>query len=199
MANGMEFVQALTTTAAKQMIKNTANFTMRNIEKAKTILPSAKKEIQRERKKIDEILGGALAIIMGIMVINVLWQVFTRFVVGIPSSFTDELARYLMIWIGVLGAAYISGRKMHVAIDLLPTKLNKEGQLKLKTFINITIILFCFFALVGGGLRLVYITFSLEQYSPALQIPLSVVYLVIPISGILIIYYKISDILYKQL
>jgi TRAP-type C4-dicarboxylate transport system permease small subunit len=151
------------------------------------------------RKKIDEILGGALAIIMGIMVINVLWQVFTRFVVGIPSSFTDELARYLMIWIGVLGAAYISGRKMHVAIDLLPTKLNKEGQLKLKTFINITIILFCFFALVGGGLRLVYITFSLEQYSPALQIPLSVVYLVIPISGILIIYYKISDILYKQL
>jgi len=104
-----------------------------------------------------------------------------------------------MIWIGVLGAAYISGRKMHVAIDLLPTKLNKEGQLKLKTFINITIILFCFFALVGGGLRLVYITFSLEQYSPALQIPLSVVYLVIPISGILIIYYKISDILYKQL
>ncbi len=129
------------------------------------------------RKKIDEILGGALAIIMGIMVINVLWQVFTRFVVGIPSSFTDELARYLMIWIGVLGAAYISGRKMHVAIDLLPTKLNKEGQLKLKTFINITIILFCFFALVGGGLRLVYITFSLEQYSPALQIPLSVVLL----------------------
>ena len=77
------------------------------------------------RKKIDTILGISLAIIMGIMVVNVLWQVFTRFVIGTPSSFTDELARYLMIWVGVLGAAYISGRKMHVAIDLLPTKLNK--------------------------------------------------------------------------
>ena len=151
------------------------------------------------RKKIDTILGISLAIIMGIMVVNVLWQVFTRFVIGTPSSFTDQLARYLMIWVGVLGAAYISGRKMHVAIDLLPTKLNKEGQNKLKIFINCIIILFCFFALVGGGIRLVYITFTLEQYSPALQIPLALVYLVIPISGILIIYYKITDILYKQL
>lgn len=151
------------------------------------------------RNKVDKILGTTLAIIMGVMVINVLWQVFTRFIIGTPSSFTDELARYLMIWVGVLGAAYISGRRMHVAIDLLPAKLNKEGQVKLKIFINSIIILFCFFALVGGGFRLVYITFTLEQYSPALQIPLSVVYLVIPISGILIIYYKFSDILYKQL
>ena len=151
------------------------------------------------RKKVDKILGIVLSTIMGIMVINVLWQVFTRFVVGTPSSFTDELARYLMIWVGVLGAAYISGRRMHVAIDLLPAKLNKEGQVKLKIFINCIIILFCISALVGGGSRLVYITFALEQYSPALQIPLAVVYLVIPISGILIIYYKITDILYKQL
>lgn len=151
------------------------------------------------RKKVDQILGMTLATIMGIMILNVLWQVFTRFVVGTPSSFTDELARYLMIWVGVLGAAYISGRRMHVAIDLLPTKLNKEGQTKLKIFVNCIIIIFCLGALVIGGLRLVYITFTLGQYSPALQIPLAVVYLVIPISGILIIYYKLSDIINKQL
>ncbi len=151
------------------------------------------------RKKVDRILGTALAVIMAVMVVNVLWQVFTRFVVGTPSSFTDELARYLMIWVGVLGAAYISGRRMHVAIDLLPTRLNKLGQKKLKIFINWIIIVFCFFALVIGGVRLVYITFTLGQYSPALQIPLAMVYLVIPMSGVLIIYYKLSDILNKQL
>ncbi|WP_331497731.1 TRAP transporter small permease [Flavivirga spongiicola] len=143
-------------------------------------------------------MSTVLVIIMAVMVVNVLWQVFTRFVIGTPSSFTDELARYLMIWVGVLGAAYISGRRMHVAIDLLPTRLNKEGQQKLKIISNSIIILFCFFAMVIGGVRLVYITFTLEQYSPALQIPLAVVYLVIPISGLLIIYYKISDILNKQ-
>jgi TRAP-type C4-dicarboxylate transport system permease small subunit len=151
------------------------------------------------REKVDRFLGTTLSIIMAIMVVNVLWQVFTRFVIGTPSSFTDELARYLMIWVGVLGAAFISGRKMHVAIDLLPTKLNKVGQVKLKIFVNILIIIFCFGALIVGGIRLVYITYSLEQYSAALQIPLALVYLVIPISGALIIFYKISDIINKQL
>jgi len=151
------------------------------------------------RRKIDKIVGNVLVFIMAIMVINVLWQVFTRFVIGTPSSFTDELARYLIIWVGVLGAAYISGRKMHVAIDLLPTKLNKEGQVKLKIFVNTLIILFCFGALIVGGIRLVYITYTLEQYSAALQIPLALVYLVIPISGGLIIFYKLSDIINKQL
>lgn len=151
------------------------------------------------RKKIDKIVGNALVIIMAVMVINVLWQVFTRFVVGTPSSFTDELARYLMIWVGVLGAAYISGKRMHVAIDLIPRKLNKANQVKLKIAVNIFVIIFCFGALVVGGTRLVYITYILEQYSPALQIPLALVYLVIPISGLLIIFYKISDILNKQL
>lgn len=151
------------------------------------------------RKKVDKFVGTALSLIMAVMVINVLWQVFTRFVIGTPSSFTDELARYLMIWVGVLGAAYVSGKKMHVAIDLIPSKLTKQNQLKLKTFVNILVILFCFGALIVGGLRLVYITYSLEQYSAALQIPLAVVYLVMPISGALIIFYKISDIINKQL
>ena len=153
----------------------------------------------KTRHKIDKILGNTLVVIMSVMVINVLWQVFTRFVVGTPSSFTDELARFLMIWVGVLGAAYISGRRMHVAIDLLPMRLNKEGQHKLKVFVNVVIITFCLAAFVIGGLRLVYITYTLEQYSPALQIPLAAVYLVIPISGILIIFYKISDIINKQI
>jgi TRAP-type C4-dicarboxylate transport system permease small subunit len=151
------------------------------------------------RRKVDKFVGTTLSLIMAVMVINVLWQVFTRFVIGIPSSFTDELARYLMIWVGVLGAAYVSGKKMHVAIDLIPSKLTKQNQLKLKTFVNILVILFCFGALIVGGLRLVYITYSLEQYSAALQIPLAVVYLVMPISGALIIFYKISDIINKQL
>ena len=150
------------------------------------------------RDKIDRILGAVLVVIMAVMVLNVLWQVFTRFVLGTPSSFTDELARYLMIWVGVLGAAYISGKNMHVAIDLLPRKLNKKGQQRLKTIVSGLIIVFCFFALIIGGGRLVYITYTLEQYSPALQIPLAMVYLVIPISGALIIFYKVSDILNKQ-
>jgi TRAP-type C4-dicarboxylate transport system permease small subunit len=45
---------------------------------------------------------------------------------------------------------------------------------------------------VGGG-RLVYITYKLEQNSPSLQIPLAIVYAIIPISGLLILFYKLTQ------
>ncbi|MFD0796542.1 TRAP transporter small permease [Maribacter chungangensis] len=150
------------------------------------------------RKTIDKILANFLVIIMAVMVLNVLWQVASRFILGSPSSFTDELARYLMIWVGILGAAYISGRNMHVAIDVLPTRLSPPVQKRLMLIVRLLIILFCLLAMVIGGSRLVYITYVLGQNSPALQVPLAVVYGVIPISGLLIIYYKLSDILKKQ-
>lgn len=147
------------------------------------------------RKTVDKVLSNMLIVIMSVMVINVLWQVFTRFVVGTPSSFTDELARYLMIWLGILGAAYVSGKNMHVAIDVIPLRSSPKTQKKLKRIVYASVIGFALFAMVIGGLRLVYITYVLEQHSPALQIPLALVYFAIPLSGILIIFYKISDLL----
>ncbi len=132
---------------------------------------------------------------MTVMVINVLWQVFTRYMLAIPSSFTDELARYLMIWLGILGAAYVSGQNLHVAIDVLPSKLSKPKQNKMARIVNLLIIAFAITALIIGGIRLVYITYLLEQQSPALEIPLALVYLVLPLSGLLIIFYKVSDFL----
>lgn len=149
------------------------------------------------RKKVDFVLSKVLVFIMSLMVINVLWQVFTRYVTGTPSSFTDELARYLMIWVGILGAAYVSGRNMHVAIDVLPSKSSAKTQKKLAVIVNALIIIFSLLAFVIGGIRLVYISYILGQHSPALNMPLFAVYLVIPISGLLIIYYKTSDILKK--
>ncbi|MHA7943712.1 TRAP transporter small permease [Formosa sp. 3Alg 14/1] len=147
------------------------------------------------RNTLDSILGKALIAIMGIMVLNVLWQVFTRFIVGTPSSFTDELSRYLMVWLGILGAAYVSGKNMHVAIDVLPQRFSERTQKRLRLFVFALVIAFAFAAMVVGGFRLVYITYVLEQRSPSLQIPLAAVYAVIPLSGMLIIYYKITDII----
>lgn len=146
------------------------------------------------REKIDRFLGWALVVIMSLMVVNVLWQVFSRFILSDPSSYTDELARYLMIWVGVLGAAYVSGKNKHVAIDYFPSKFSKTNQIKVKKLVTWIIMFFAFFTFIIGGSRLVYITYILEQFSPALQIPLAFVYLVIPISGILIVYYKIYEI-----
>jgi TRAP-type C4-dicarboxylate transport system permease small subunit len=86
---------------------------------------------------------------------------------------------------------------MHVAIDVLPSKLNEKNQKTLARIVDLVIISFVFLALCIGGIRLVYLTFVLEQHSPALQIPLALVYLALPLSGTLIIYYKTSDLLKK--
>lgn len=145
------------------------------------------------RKSIDSVLAWALILLMGTMVLNVLWQVFSRYVLGAPSSFTDELARYLMIWLGVLGAAYAAGKHMHVAIDILPRRCRPGLRKRLRQGVCWAIILFCFFGLVVGGSRLVYITYVLDQSSPALGLPLAYVYLVIPLSGLLVIFYKADD------
>src|SRR5690554_2369859 len=135
------------------------------------------------RKQIDYVLERTLILIMAVMVVNVLWQVFSRYVTGSPSPFTDELARYLMVWVGILGAAYVSGRNMHVAIDVLPMRAGKRAQRLLMGTVNALIILFALCALVGGGSRLVWISHSLGQHSAALGVPLALVYAVLPLSG----------------
>jgi TRAP-type C4-dicarboxylate transport system permease small subunit len=150
------------------------------------------------RTKLDALLEKTLVVIMSAMVINVLWQVFSRYILTNPSSFTDELARYLMIWVGVLGAAYVAGKGNHVAITYFSEKMSPPNLKKIQVFINLTILVFAALGMFIGGVRLVYITLVLEQLSPALKIPLGIVYSVIPISGILIIFYKILD-LKKQL
>jgi TRAP-type C4-dicarboxylate transport system permease small subunit len=145
------------------------------------------------RAQIDSIIEKTLVVIMSFMVVNVLWQVFSRYILANPSSFTDELARYLMIWVGVLGAAYVAGKGNHVAITYFSEKLNPVNLKRVQIIINLTILSFAILGMFIGGVRLVYITLVLEQLSPALKIPLGLVYAVIPLSGLLIIFYKVLD------
>ena len=139
-------------------------------------------------------LGNFLVFLMVLMVLAVLWQVFSRYVLNSPSSFTDELARFLFIWIGILGAAYASGQQTHLSIDILPQKLDAQNKLRLRVGINIFIILFSLTVLVIGGGNLVYVNYDLGQYSAALDLPLSFVYSVVPASGILVMVYKVNEI-----
>lgn len=143
------------------------------------------------KMKVDVILKWLLVLIMAAMTLNVLWQVFSRFILQNPSSYTEELARYMLIWIGLLGASYVSGQKMHLAIDLLSTKLKGKNKSMLEIVIQLFVLLFAFFVMVVGGIRLVQITLTLNQISAALQIPLGYVYTVVPISGSLMVFYSI--------
>jgi TRAP-type C4-dicarboxylate transport system permease small subunit len=138
---------------------------------------------------LDRILAWVVIVLMAAITLNVLWQVFTRFILGNPSSFTDELARFMLIWIGLLGAAYVMGQRGHLAIDLLLTKLKPNVALVLDAVIMTAVMVFSVGVMVIGGSHLVYLTYTLEQISPALNLSLAYVYLALPLSGIVIAFY----------
>ena len=145
------------------------------------------------RQRIDKVIEIVLVAIMSILVIDVLWQVFSRYVLAAPSSFTDELAGFLLIWVGLLGAAYVAGKNEHLAIDLMLQKLKGVKRRRLQNSINAIVGVFALFVMVIGGTWLVYTRFYLGVKSAALALPLGYVYLILPVSGILVIYYVIDN------
>jgi TRAP-type C4-dicarboxylate transport system permease small subunit len=146
---------------------------------------------KRIRKFVDRWLSRILIVLMAVSVLNVLWQVFTRFILKHPSSYTEELARYLLIWIGLLGAGYASGQGLHLAIDYFTLKMKPGTQRYVGLFIQSMVFLFALAVMVIGGLRLVTITLELNQTSAALQIKLGYIYTVLPLSGIVIMFYAL--------
>lgn len=149
----------------------------------------------RARSILDSTLAKVVASLMGTLVLVVLWQVFTRFVLRDPSSWTEELARYLMIWVGLIGAAYAAGRHKHLAVDLLAGKLSGRRARMLRLVIGLCTVTFAMAALFGGGMRLVWVMLKLGQTSASLQVPLGFVYLALPISGLLITFYAMVDLI----
>lgn len=146
------------------------------------------------KRAVDRVLGAFLIALMGASVVNVLWQVFTRFVLNVPSSFTQELARFLLIWIGVLGAAYAVGQHDHLALELLPERLEGRAREWLNIAIQACILVFAVAVMIGGGLRLVYIQLTLGQTSASLEVPIGYVYLVLPLSGTAMVFYCIAHV-----
>ena len=152
--------------------------------------------MQSLRNNINRFIEFLLILLMGALTLVVLWQVVARYVMTNPSSWTEELARFMLIWVSILGAAYVSGRREHIAIDILQQRMSPKRRRKFQILIEVIIILFAFFVLVIGGINLVEIT--LHQISSALRLPLGYIYAIIPFSGILIIIYALFNIFYPQ-
>ena len=145
--------------------------------------------------KIDKIIEYFLVGLLSLMVFNVSWQVFSRFILGDPSSWTEELTRYLLIWLGMVGAGYVTGKKMHLAIDFFANKAKQPFRTYIEIFIHTAVLLFALAVMVIGGINLVRLVLYLQQISASLQIQLGYVYLALPISGLLIIFYSAENIL----
>lgn len=138
---------------------------------------------------IDNILFIFLSIIITTILICVSMQIFSRYFFSSPLVFTEELVRFLLIWLGLLGAGYTFGKKGHISLTLLLDKLPNKIQNIMNIIIEVLILIFAIFILLLGGINLILVTKN--QVSSVLSIPIWYVYLSAPISGLIIIFYQI--------
>ncbi|MGC6429867.1 MAG: TRAP transporter small permease [Jejuia sp.] len=150
--------------------------------------------------KTNRILEVFLISIFALLVIDVLFQVFSRYIIGTSFTWTEELARFSLIWMTVLGAAYLNAKREHLSMDFLYDKLSPNNQRKVSILIEILVFLFALVVMFIGGSNLVYTTLHLEQLSGTLRIPLGYIYAILPFSGLLIMCFSIYHIsnIYKN-
>lgn len=142
-------------------------------------------------KTVDRIILGITLPLMVLMLGCVVWQVVARYGLSISTSFSDELSRFLFIWISLLGAAYVLGKRGHIAITGL-TDMAPPGARRGFELLSMSLVLvFTVAVLIFGGWLLVDKALRLGQISPAMQIPMGYVYLVIPFSGVLTVFYTL--------
>lgn len=140
---------------------------------------------------VDSALRALLVILVVMLVSSVAWQVLSRYLLADPSPWTEELARFLLIWIGMLGASYAFRQRAHLGLELLPSKLEGASANVLRFFTLAVIALFAGAVLIAGGGNLVSLTWELRQYSAVLGMPIAWVYSVVPLTGVLVVFYCI--------
>lgn len=138
---------------------------------------------------IDLTLRWIVIAIFATLVVCVTWQVTSRFILGAPSVVTDEIARFLFMWLALIGGAYTFGLRRHLAIDLLTMNLTGRAKLASEAAILMVVAAFAVIVMVWGGASLVSRTLDSGQVTPALRLSMGWIYGAIPFAGTIIVYY----------
>lgn len=143
-------------------------------------------------KKVEKVLDTVMRFLMAIAMLTLLvfgtWQIFTRWVLGNPSTFTDELLRYVLIISGFIGSAYCFYRDEHLALTLITDKAKGPFKIVLDVFIEACILFFVIYVFIFGGFKLAN---TATNVSSVMHIPMKTLYMIEPICGILIVLARI--------
>ena len=153
-----------------------------------------KEGIMRQlRKLLDKVLNVLAGVSFIAMVLLTCWQVFTRYVLSNPSSWSEELVGYLFAWMSLFGAALVTGERGHMNIPILVEKSKPAVQKVLGIFAEIIACIFAIVILVYGGVQIT--SLAMGQMTSSLGVPIGVFYVVMPVYGVLIALYTIINII----
>lgn len=137
---------------------------------------------------LDKIMRLLMAIAMLSLVVGGFWQIFTRWILHDPSTFTEEFMRYMLIWASMLGSAYCFYQDKHLTLDLFSSKAKGIPGLILNIFIEGMILFFVIYVFIYGGSRQMMNSIN---YSSVMHIPFKVLYFILPFSGVFIVVARI--------
>jgi len=145
--------------------------------------------IDKTSYHVNRIAKGLLVVLMSIMVLDVLFGVMNRFILKLTVSWTEEVARYLMIWICMIGSTIALKEGTHVAVNLFILKF-KESNRNIIIFIN-NVLIFAFLIIPAfWGIKICFS--QMGQTSPALRISMFWPFLSVPVGSIIMILHIIS-------
>ncbi len=128
---------------------------------------------------------------MSVMLAIIFFQVISRYLFNYTFEWSEELARFLFVWVVFLGSALIMGESGHMAVQLLPSRLaGSRAGTYLEVFINLCSYAFILLLLIQGSKMSSVMMF---QTAPALGVPMGYVYSIIPLSGCLMLLYLFKD------
>lgn len=135
-------------------------------------------------RAIEKALAALSVALFAVLVAVVVWQVFARQVLSAPQTWTEEAARYLFVWVGLFSAALVFSERGHIAVDFLARKARPGGQRVVAIVVQIVIALFALLVLVLGGWLVARGAWN--QALSSLPVTLGQMYLVMPVTGVLI-------------
>ena len=147
-------------------------------------------------KTLRNMLTKLLHVLAGVsfiaMVVLTCWQVFTRYVLQNPSSWSEELVSYLFAWASLLGASLVTGERGHMSIPILVEKMQPSMQKALGILGELVAFAFSLIILVYGGVQIT--RFAMGQMTSSLGVAVGVFYVVMPLCGVLNMLYTVLNI-----
>ncbi len=130
---------------------------------------------------MDRCINWFLALLMTAMVVIISAQVWYRFILNDPLSWSEEAGRYLFVWISFMGAAAGVRYQVHLGIDLMDKILSPNAYRWVVVLVNLIIQLFLIMIIYWGFKILGIIQF---QESPSMHISMRYPYLAVPVGAI---------------
>ncbi len=145
------------------------------------------------------VLEFLVIVIMATLVLDVVWGVFSRYVLGNQSEWTEELANILLVWVGMLGASVGFIRHVHLGVDYFVNKIPGRGRCVIDIGVLGCVIFFGAAVMVygGGSKALSMLTADFPKILPVLQVNEGYFYTVLPLSGLIIVLTSIEDMVDK--